>query len=107
MAGVIMSDILERIERKEVMVVVGVRAGFAMTTSPNDSRELVRLAKLGQQMQWVSVKDRLPLPDAMVLCCSKDGVIHTGYHYDCWHTGRFPVFVTHWMPLPPSPREVN
>lgn len=68
--------------------------------------------KLGKQMQWVSVKDRLPEKDVDVLLrfnygfyigrlCKRFWLIDNGSH------SRSLDFATHWMPLPPSPEEAD
>jgi hypothetical protein len=72
--------------------------------------KVIDLAKLGKQMQWVSVK-RLPELETNVDILDIDNK----RYMDAWHIGdgRFLagdiVFeadeVTHWMPLPPNPKE--
>ena len=103
-------DVIERIERGEFIV------------HEHDWDELVRLAKIGQQMQWVPVSERMPEKDVLVLLYLNDGEhtkITTGKIYasdDARVDGKFCVgfdqvcpdflkreVVTHWMPLPPLP----
>ena len=67
------------------------------------------IAALREQMDWISVRDRLPEDQVEVLVAtrSKNGVrnIDKGYlaidHFI--HRGRAEV--THWMPLPELPKE--
>lgn len=62
-------------------------------------------------MEWISVRDRIPPDQEEVLVCTlaKNGVqnIDKGYwaidHFI--HRGRSQV--THWMPLPELPEEVE
>ena len=66
----------------------------------------------GRVMEWISVKDRLPEPYVIVLCCTNKGYVDTDSF------GRYSkVFlkcddmegkvgqVIAWMPLPEPPRE--
>lgn len=76
-----------------------------------EQREVVEftIAALRGQMDWISVRDRLPEDQVEVLVAtrSKNGVrnIDKGYlaidHFI--HRGRAEV--THWMPLPELPKE--
>ena len=90
--------------------------------SPNDSDVLLRLAKIGQQMQWIPVNERLPerpLHD-WVLVATKlvpenwYGVPHIAeLRSGIWYSHEndapmeelYGVVVTHWMPLPQPPKE--
>jgi len=49
-------DVLERIENGELQIMVCGGNELIKVPSYCDSNELLRLAKLGKQMQWVSVK---------------------------------------------------
>ena len=61
---------------------------------------------------WISVKDRLPEHDSLVLIYSKNGiemVVYNGID-SCWDdsTGddyyRDIDWATHWMPMPEPPK---
>lgn len=63
--------------------------------------------------EWISVKDRLPEENEIVLCWrNKDGCFVGQYVESTtkdWYGfvavgGRVAVGVTHWMPLPPPPK---
>ena len=72
--------------------------------------------------QWISVKDRLPENDQLVLVCednmTKMSVYHSGIYehenetweiYEKHCCGQLPLYytnadVTHWMPLPEPPK---
>jgi hypothetical protein len=60
--------------------------------------------------QWISVKDRLPEEDEVVLvhaqCHSAimPKIIELG-HWDTLVRRNGIKFITHWMPLPPPPKE--
>lgn len=76
-------------------------------------------ASVLEKMQWISVKDRLPGK------WRKDGSSVSIYYLiyepefdavdvgvydgenDCWYSRGLTVTVTHWMPLPEPPKEVN
>ena len=55
---------------------------------------------------WVSVDDRLPKEDDIVLICEAENEIRTAQYHDgeWWDNGCVFVFVTHWMPLPTPPK---
>ncbi len=61
--------------------------------------------------EWISVKDRLPESDDYVLCyrdsCGLSSRIMVGFYlrgkWTCGAIGN----VTHWMPLPEPPEEVQ
>ena len=67
--------------------------------------------------KWISVKDRLPEDDEVVLIACKIGKIFVGYHKhlfqgcEVWRiltardsTKKITYTVTHWMPLPQPPK---
>ena len=64
---------------------------------------LTAIDALEQNNGWISVKDRLPEPKAMVLAhCTNGRMLTMGYFdkdLEYLTSGR----VTHWMPLPPKP----
>ena len=67
--------------------------------------------------KWISVKDRLPEIDILVLCCSLKSLSPTygWYNGNFWSVNDEPnhfkdkidriSFITHWMPLPAPPKE--
>ena len=66
--------------------------------------------------EWISVKERLPEPFEIVLVHTPEEklfpTVCEGYlaNYGIWYTGfymREPDEVTHWMPLPEPPKEVE
>jgi hypothetical protein len=63
--------------------------------------------------EWISVKDRLPKDFETVLAFCKDGRMFVGRHtswnrWEIWtamaSTRIVSITVTHWMPLPESPK---
>ena len=71
------------------------------------------IAALREQMEWISVKDRLPENDTRVLAYCKDRCIHDvkwRWADNAWYDkGSAAVylagFVTHWLPMPEPPKE--
>jgi hypothetical protein len=64
--------------------------------------------------EWISVKDRLPENEKCVLVYSQDGGVAEGKYnarFNEWVQFRWNVTelknVTHWMPLPEPPKEVE
>ena len=58
--------------------------------------------------QWISIKDRLPEDRKNVLClCKNNGMTVSRITFRCGNSVSFGQHrgVTHWMPLPESPKE--
>lgn len=58
---------------------------------------------------WISVRDRLPIESTPVLTGNKYG-LKISYLFD--NKWNFPqidndIIITHWMPIPPSPKETE
>lgn len=61
-----------------------------------------------QEMNWISVKDKLPKNFDDVLAIYESGRMDvTCRHSDGWLMERHWGPVTHWMPLPEPPKEVS
>lgn len=74
-------------------------------------------------MEWISVKERLPENSDNVLCWLGDVILMGTYHPDKANTkeswafffsdngrqfdGYWQKFLTHWMPLPEPPKDLN
>ena len=72
-----------------------------------------KLFKSSKQ-KWVSIKDRLPNKTDFVLCCGDGAIRCMGYNetikqFEDWDDRNIlclrPEYITHWMPLPKSPKE--
>lgn len=109
-------DVLERIEKGEAHCHVRHMVLGCMYEDKSLSNELIELAKLGHRMQWVSVADRLPRKDDVVLvwvgtvwvraCLGKTPYGQAWYLVD--RNSYINIHnVTHWMPLPPYPKEAE
>lgn len=108
-----MSELLERIERGETTISLGINNNNATLDEINNAAELLRLARLGAARQWIPISERLPEDGAYVLGWwhseSKLSMYICMYH----SLGRQfrpgismpPYPVTHWMPLPEPPEE--
>lgn len=64
--------------------------------------------------EWISVEERLPEPNKLVLCIwlKSDGDSRYGFatyqRDDIWYVSNEGMpCVTHWMPLPKPPKEVE
>ena len=57
--------------------------------------------------QWISVDDRLPEDDEIVIICTDENFIYAGELVgDTWilDNDSWTATVTHWMPLPQPPK---
>ena len=57
--------------------------------------------------EWISVKDRLPEKDEIVIICTDENFIYAGELIgDTWFLDNdsWTATVTHWMPLPRPPK---
>ena len=57
--------------------------------------------------EWISVKDRLPKEDEIVIICTDKNFIYAGELIgDTWFLDNdsWTETVTHWMPLPQPPK---
>lgn len=65
-----------------------------------------RAEKQLEQRNWISVKDKLPDEDTVVLVYTQQAS-YMNLRIDYIHNGRWSnsMFVTHWMPLPLPPKE--
>ena len=57
--------------------------------------------------EWISVKDRLPEKDEIVIICTNENFIYAGELIgDTWFLDNdsWTATVTHWMPLPQPPK---
>ena len=57
--------------------------------------------------EWISVKDRLPEKDEIVIICTDENFIYAGELIgDTWFLDNdsWTATVTHWMPLPEPPK---
>ena len=109
-----MMDVIERLEKGiSKLTVTKLSSDIpAYVRGREQEIELVRLAKLGKQMQWVSVADRLPEVGQLVIAYGEACLIKpfvTAAILTNWgafldvneSTGFIP---THWMPLPEPPK---
>ena len=57
--------------------------------------------------EWISVKDRLPEKDEIVIICTDENFIYAGELIgDTWFLDNdsWTATVTHWMPMPEPPK---
>ena len=57
--------------------------------------------------EWISVEDRLPEKDEIVIICTNENFIYAGELIgDTWFLDNdsWTATVTHWMPLPEPPK---
>ena len=65
-----------------------------------------------QHPHWISVEDELPEVCVAVLTTTPHGTQRAGFYEDGWWLANTPDLVrmgsiTHWMPLPTPPKEVD
>lgn len=71
---------------------------------------IMRIPAADVRPRWIPVTERLPDVGKEVLCfCRANICFVLGWDGNHWHEGadRYYMsgFVTHWMPLPPAPKE--
>lgn len=89
-------------------------AGILTTEHLIDASKMVDVSSSVPLNNWISVKDRLPPKDTIVLFYRP--TIFTAVMYGFWDNDRWyeagdivailPDEVTHWMPLPKLPEEI-
>ncbi|WEJ92426.1 MAG: DUF551 domain-containing protein [Klebsiella huaxiensis] len=92
-----------------------------LAAAPQDTHALNSVQSVaGVPDKWIPVSERMPEVGVKVLCFPvKDEPIHAAFNGQLWlqdvsWSGSeepidsvIPVSVTHWMPLPAGPKEVN
>ena len=67
-------------------------------------------AGLRDSGRWISVKDRLPEKEGTYLVATKNGGVLMDHFYarhKNWGGARIDPLITHWLPRPKPPKEVN
>lgn len=87
-----------------------VDCGSAAKQQSADMLEKLAAEKDAKKSEWVSVKDRLPDSNNVVLACIDDGqckIVRSAYvsSYGEWKWLDASQKVTHWMPMPDPPKE--
>lgn len=85
----------------------GVQSGI------NYARNTIIEAPTGEvvpKSEWISVDDRLPEEDTIVLVWCGEVSVYNYLRYDWWYTGYCDITtedggITHWMPLPEPPKD--
>jgi len=109
-------NIIERIEKGTTKLIVSKLSSDipAYVKDQEQENELLRLAKLGQQMQWVNAYDRLPNKDNDVLvwtgATSVRACVGETPYGRAWYLVDKNCYlnwwnVTHWIPLPQPPKD--
>ena len=76
-----------------------------LLTAPHTVEDLIAHGVTVQE--WISVKDRLPKEDEIVIICTDKNFIYAGELIgDTWFLDNdsWTETVTHWMPLPQPPK---
>jgi hypothetical protein len=71
-----------------------------------NSGQAAELERLNEARRWISVQEQLPPVNTAVLTRWRGETFSVDWRFPSgeWTTG---AFVTHWMPLPPPPKEVQ
>lgn len=94
-----MSDVLEKIERGEMLLFKANEDASCITLASSDlKKELLRLAKIGQRARWIPVKKRRPDDGDIIDIYTPDGrEIGKIYFEEDLHAGEYCVGeFTHW-----------
>ena len=58
--------------------------------------------------EWISVKDRLPeIYGKYLVACRGNNIPQIRYYDGVWDVWNCVAEVTHWMPLPELPKDIN
>lgn len=83
----------------------GLRAEGFIVDFDNRSDAEKSCCEFKQKQEWISVDERLPDRDGKYLVYTSKGFIFTQYYY-CTNAVGFETWdVTHWMPLPETPKK--
>lgn len=70
----------------------------------------LKAADVIETHMWISVKERLPETEGKYIVCTAKGSVYCAKfstrHGPCFHTDMY-THITHWMPLPEPPEEVE
>ena len=83
----------------------GVRLESEQATSDKASK----VVEIDQFNKWIPVTERFPENDTAVIVATDNGIVFQClYAYDGWDLwDGYTVNITHWMPLPEPPKEVD
>ena len=100
---------LERIRATQASTITSLRDAVSKHQLVQ-SRMQEEISRLESQIpRWIPVEEMLPEKHAGVIVCCDDGFVflmtHDGKHWN-WN-GRYEDSVTHWMPLPEPPKELE
>lgn len=118
-------NVLERIKNGETEVMLLNVTEFngipgKVQAEEEDKKELIRLAEIGQRMQWISVRDQLPELGEEVIVFTNTGRVTalsrfiryegaSTYYWDNNYPGSGNMYlsesITHWMKLPDKPNK--
>jgi hypothetical protein len=80
---------------------------YVSLATQRDADQLrAEVERLKEAQRWIPVEERLPEANTAVLTRWRDGVFSVEWRFPSgeWTTGST---VTHWMPLPQPPKEVQ
>lgn len=110
-------SIIDRIEKEKLAVSVHDCTRIPYEFDVKAYNELLRLAKIGERMQWISIHDEKPKVGQIVDVLS-DGkrFIDMEVKQDndgCFFDSIYEIYIrgindiTHWMPMPTPPKEAE
>ena len=75
----------------------------------HDVAETLVIEGYRKQSGWISVEERLPEEDTIVLVWCGEYAVYNYLRDDMWYTGYCDIStddggITHWMPLPEAPK---
>ncbi|HBX6193590.1 TPA: DUF551 domain-containing protein [Klebsiella pneumoniae] len=116
-AALMMLDRIETVDPVDDDRIDGIkRIVRELAAAPHDTPALNSIQSVDTVAdRWIPVSERIPDNTEPVLCIEKRADFGTyGQPFVCWHDGggwvgktNYRPIVTHWMPLPAAPQEVN
>ncbi|HBX7165631.1 TPA: DUF551 domain-containing protein [Klebsiella pneumoniae] len=109
-AALMMLDRIETVDPVDDDRIDGIkRIVRELATAPHDTPALNSVQSVDSVAdRWIPVSERMPENDGAYLCWDNRYVTTYAFIFGAWQANQFIAKnITHWMPLPAAPQEVN
>lgn len=96
-------------DAEEALIEVVNRRAAMLAAAPHDTHALNSVQSVDSVAdRWIPVSERMPENDGAYLCWDNRYVTTCAFIFGAWQANQFIAKnITHWMPLPAGPQEVN